>query len=72
MIVSESGETSFVRGSGTRASMHASMPPCQVLMHNIKRISALVQDLSAGMVWIRDIYNWKSKLHSTLALLVSS
>ena len=49
--------------------------PClhaQVLMHNIKRISALVQDLSAGMVWIRDIYNWKSKLHSTLALLVSS
>ena len=39
-------------------------------MHNIKRITALINDLSAGMAGIRHIYNWENKLHSTLTLLV--
>lgn len=42
----------------------------KVLMHNIKRITALVNDLSSSMAIIRHIYNWENKLHSTLALLV--
>lgn len=42
----------------------------QVLGHNIKRIKGLVNELSAGMVWMRHIYNWESKVHSTLALIV--
>ena len=44
----------------------------QVLMHNVKRITGLVNSLSAGMTWIRHISNWESKLHSSLALLVGT
>ena len=41
-------------------------------MQNIKRITALVNDLSSVMAIVRHIYNWENKIHSTLALLVRS
>ena len=65
--VREGGE----RGVGSDGRFRCdTCPNIQVLGHNIKRIKVLVNSLSAGMAWMRHIYNWENKVHSTLALIV--